>query len=384
MTWTDVIDQEHVKAVLQRLIALDRLPHAMLFHGPDGCGKRAVSLALAQTLQCPTAGTTPCGACPPCKKVEKLVHPDVHVHFPQPSDADPHEVADRIRRLAADPYATVDFARRPSLDDPSRSSNRQTIYSVDTVRGELLRPMVYRPVEGRYKIAIVTDADSMNAPAANAFLKMLEEPPPRTLFVLTTSRLEYLLPTIVSRCHRLRFDPLPVSAIEEALVRREGAEAERAAIVARMAAGSFGRALDLLSDELLVVSRDQVVAFMRAAYAMDVRNVTELAGQMSSLGREPLKAAMNLLLLWIRDLLLHKELGQAAPIVNVDQGDTIARFCARLPDADFDAMARAVEDAVGLLERNVRADFLLQNLAFVFHGAIRGKRVEPLYSPLTA
>src|SRR5690606_41527560 len=108
-------------------------------------------------------------------------------------------VAERVRLRARNPYAAVDFLRRPSLGDPTKSSNTQAIYDVDRVREEIIRTTSLTPVEGRYKVTVITDAELFNAASANAFLKPLEEPAPRSVFILTPSRPDLPLPTILPR-----------------------------------------------------------------------------------------------------------------------------------------------------------------------------------------
>ena len=197
MSWRNLIEQPRVVETLQRAVASRRVAHAYLFYGPDGVGKRAAALAFAQTLQCEQGGDDACGACRACDKVSRLIHPDVHVLLPHPSDADPADIAERLRRLAEHPYAAVDFVRRPSLKDATAASNKQAFYAVGRINAELRQSMSFRPMEGRYKVVIMTDADLMRIEAANAFLKLLEEPGPQTVFILTTSRPDRLLPTIL-------------------------------------------------------------------------------------------------------------------------------------------------------------------------------------------
>lgn len=358
------------------------MPHAYLFHGPDGVGKRATALELARALECPNQTAEACDACSTCRKTRRMVHPDVHVLFPYPSGVDEEDVAPRIKRLGEDPYAAVDFARRPSLDNPSETSNKQVMYHKSRVENELIRTMSFRPGEGQYKVAILTDAEKMNESAANTFLKMLEEPPPQTVFVLTTSRPEQLLPTIVSRCQRLRFEPLSPEAIEEALKAREGMEAGEAAMLARMADGSYTRALDLAVNEDLRTSRELVLKFFRASYTQKIDPLTEAVSEISSQGRERVKSVLRLMLRWIRDLMLYRELGDEAPLVNVDQAEAVARFCGNLPDSDLSAMVHLVEDALELTTRNVRAQLVLTSLANTLYFAMRGHEVDALYVPL--
>jgi len=382
MAWSTILDQDRVVATLRRALSQERVAHAYLFHGPDGVGKRAVALECARALECTENVDEACDQCGACRKTRRMVHPDVHVLFPYPKGTEASDVAERIDRLGEDPYAAVDFVRRPSLSDPSETSNKQVMYHVDRVQDDLLRPMSFRPAEGAYKVALIMDVEHMNEKAANAFLKLLEEPPPQTVFLLTTSRPAQLLPTIVSRCQRLRFDPLLPESIESALVEREGLEPDPAAMLARMADGSYSRALDLLRNEDLMTSRELVLAYFRAAYTQRIEALTSCIEEIREQGREQVKSVLRLMLRWVRDLVLYRSMEDRAPLVNVDQSDAIARFCSNLPDADLENMVSLVEEALHLTERNVRTQLVLTALANALARTMRGHAVESLYVPL--
>jgi len=382
MAWQSILDQERVVETLRRALQQERVAHAYLFHGPEGVGKRAVALELARALQCTEQTTEACDECRACQKTRRMVHPDVHVLFPYPKGTDEGDVAERIQRLGENPYAAVDFVRRPSLSDPSETSNKQVMYHIDRVQDDLLRPMSFRPGEGAYKVALVTDVEYMNETAANAFLKLLEEPPPQTVFLLTTNRPEQLLPTIVSRCQRLRFDPLLPESIETALVEREGVDADAAAMLARMADGSYSHALDLAQNDTLMTSRELVLDYFRAAYTQKVESLTSCIQEIAGQGREQVKGVLRLMLRWVRDLMLYRTMGDEASLVNVDQAEAVARFCRNLPNADLEAMVTLVEEALHLTERNVRVRLVLTSLAQALARAMRGRSPGSLYEPL--
>jgi DNA polymerase III subunit delta' len=385
MSWSEVIGQQRVVDVLKRALEQERVSHAYLFHGPDGSGKRAAALALSRALQCERiepGGSEPCGACPACSKIQRLIHPDVHVYFPRPSDADAEDVAERLSRLARNPYAEVDFVRRPVLDDPSKTSNKQAIYPVRMMNEEIKRAMSFRPFEGRYKIAVLLDAQHLRTEAANAFLKMLEEPSPRTVFILTAERPDRLLPTILSRCQRLRFDPLEPELIEEALRQREGLAATEAALLARMADGSYTRALELRDSEDLAESRRLVIDFLRAAYRGDPAQISILVEKIGPMGRERVKGMFRLMLGIVRDLVLFRTMGRAAPLVNVDQQEVVQKFVSNLPVADVNAMMTQIEHAHELIGRNVHTGLTLTVLALRLNEAMRGRPRPGLFAPL--
>jgi len=273
--------------------------------------------------------------------------------------------------------------RRPSLADPSETSNQQVYYRIDQVRQDIIQPMSLARGEGAYKVNILIDAEKMREEAANTFLKLLEEPPPQTVFLLTTNRPEQLLPTILSRCQQLRFDPLLPETIEQALVDREGMAPDEASMLSRMADGSYSRALELAENDALMTSRELVLDYFRAAYTQKVESLDSCIQELKSQGRERVKSVLRLMLRWMRDLLLYRTMGEEAPLVNVDQKEAVARFCNNLPDADLEGMVTLVEEAMELAERNVRVALVLTALAQGLARAMRGQEVESLYVPLS-
>ena len=387
MAWSSVLDQDRVVQTLRRALAQERVAHAYLLHGPDGVGKRAVAYETARALQCPEQPDEACDACPTCRKTRRMVHPDVHLHLPHPwsqeKDRDEEDMGARIRRLGENPYAAIDYVRRPSLSDPSETSNQQVYYRIDQVRQDIIQPMSLAKGEGKYKVNILIDAEKMREEAANAFLKLLEEPPPQTVFLLTTNRPDQLLPTILSRCQQLRFDPLLPDTIEQALIDREEMDADAASMLARMADGSYSRALELAENNALMTSRELVLDFFRAAYTQKVESLDRCIQELQNQGRERVKSVLRLMLRWMRDLLLYRTMGAEAPLVNVDQKEAVARFCDNLPDADLEGMVTLVEEAMELAERNVRVSLILTALAHGLARAMRGHDVEALYVPLS-
>lgn len=382
MNWADIIDQERIVYALSRAVQQNRVAHAYLFYGPHGTGKRAVALQLAKLLQCEQRNDKPCGRCLACTKMRRMVHPDLHMMLPQPKGVDEEDVAERLQLLGQQPYAETDFRRRPSLEDPEKSSNKQAIYSIDRIR-ELHRMMSYTPSEGSYKVTILTGADQMRRESANAFLKLLEEPTPRTVLILTTDRPDKLLPTISSRCQQMRFVPLSPQAIQEALVEREEVASDTAAMVAHMADGSYTRAIELLNNEQLKEARSLALEFFRQAYAMQIDSLLDLTSKISNMGREQTKGLLQLMLTWTRDLLLYRTTEVEDLLVNVDQQTAIVKFCENVPEARIAEMVEVIQDAQEMIRRNVHTELafiaLAQALSRLMHGQSTGKA---LYHPL--
>jgi len=223
MSFAMISGHQRPVRVLQRLLASGRVPHAQLFWGPDGVGKERVALAFAQVLLCGEPGASArgeaCGRCGACVKCTGGAHPDLHLVV----------------------------AQKASL-------------SIGEVRS-LQETLAYQAFERGYKVVIIRDAFRLTREAANALLKTLEEPPAGVFLVLLAHHRNQLLPTLVSRCQALRFDPLPEAEVQRLLVAR-GRAAATAAAMAAVSGGCPGKVLDAEPDEFLAADREagEVVA----------------------------------------------------------------------------------------------------------------------------
>lgn len=206
--WSRLVGQDAVVRALRDAVAAGRVGHAYLFVGPEGVGRRLAGIALAASLNCERSG---CGECAVCAKVLRGAHPDVHLIVPEGQQL-------VLAQIKGGP------GERGIIADAFRS-----------------------PVEGRRKIFIIEDAERMNPPAANALLKVLEEPPADVVFVLMTDRPDDLPQTVISRCRRLDFSPLPSSVVVRVLTEHHGIDPERAGWAAHVG-GNLARALRLAHD----------------------------------------------------------------------------------------------------------------------------------------
>jgi DNA polymerase-3 subunit delta' len=257
------------------------------------------------------------------------------------------------------------------------------------VHSELHRAFSFKPVEGAYKIGILTDAHLLGGQSANAFLKLLEEPSPRTVFVLTTSRIDHILPTILSRCQRVVFAPLPPAEIASRLADETDLKSEDAEVIAQMSDGSLSRALDLAVDTGLMAMRASVVRLFRVIWAVDGSRkpddldvFIDMVAQHAGLGRERLKNLLRLMLGWLGDIVTYRATGQVDLLVNVDQAEQVQKFADNLSEANVPGMIRLVEEAFELTQRNVHLTLLVSRLYNELRRAMRGEEVDRLYVPL--
>jgi DNA polymerase-3 subunit delta' len=205
MSFTLIQGQERAIENLKQSLLRNKLHHAYLFCGPEGVGKKKSALELAKALNCDNPGPEGgCDQCPSCRKIENRIHPDL-IHL------EPEGVHIRIEQI--------------------RNLGQQ---------------LAYGPALGRSRLCLLDMASDLNEPAANAFLKTLEEPPPGTLFVLLVRDPGELLPTLVSRCVSLTFNPLPLSLIADKLVEEKGMSREEARALSLVSGGSLGKAFQYI------------------------------------------------------------------------------------------------------------------------------------------
>ena len=217
--FNQIVGNDRVKTLLTQTLAAGRLPGAMLFTGEEGIGKKLFALELAKALNCRSPhGVEGCGFCPSCVRISKLNHPQSN----EPED---------LKEIIWTDHPDVGMVVAP-----------KRVLLVDQMR-KIEREANFRPYEGKARVFLIEDADKLNDQAANALLKVLEEPPHTSHIVLITSRPAGFLATIRSRCQMIRFSPLTAQEIEGYLIRNKFADAEDARIRARIARGSIGRAL---------------------------------------------------------------------------------------------------------------------------------------------
>jgi DNA polymerase-3 subunit delta' len=322
MPW-NLAGAESVTGTLAAMVCGGRLPHALLFTGPRGCGKNTLARDLAAAINCasPQADGAPCGLCLSCAKIAKNIHPDLKT--------------------------TV----------PSGRSRQIKMEDIQTLRGE----MAFRPYEGRTKVFIIRQADRLTGDSGNALLKTLEEPPPDSLLILTSASEAEIMPTILSRCLRLRIPPLPQAIILAALAEQRGLRGEPARLLAALSAGALGPALALDADKTQadwniingIMGAPTAPARLDKAWQW----VKVLA---TAENEEDVPGALNLLRLWWRETARLTALG---PQFLEGPPPTPAQttWAARLTPASLQALTRAQNRLEDSLSRFVKLELAFEN-----------------------
>lgn len=266
VAFQQLVGQDEATRRLSSLASSDRVPHAMLFVGPDSVGKLTAAKIFGQVLLCESEDRTPgtaCGTCPACVKVESGNHGDFHL-----------------------------------------LSNDERFIKIQAIR-EASRDLALRPIEGRAKILIIDDAHKVQWQAQNALLKTLEEPPGAAHIILTTSRLRSILPTVVSRCQRIKFRPVPRERVAELVARERDIDPQQAMLLAALAYGSVGQAVELEPSEI-IERRDRIIELDRKLVPHHAKGAIDALSIASDItdSRDDFLATIDLLSTWLHDQML--------------------------------------------------------------------------------
>ncbi len=365
-----IIGQDRAKEQVERILESGRISHAYLISGPSGVGKTAFALTLAEAIN-GIDNLSDLGEFKTSKKSSWFTHPDIHVFIPKPTTVKTEELRDRLELLSKDPYEIIGFPERPSLDDDS-SKNRQAFYPIDYFRDDIRPVTKLKPNEGHRVVVILTQVETMRKETANAFLKLLEEPSDRLMFILTTESYESLLPTITSRCQHIPLGTLKTREVEKGLTEVDGLQPDEAAYLARVSNGNYAmtRFFDI---NKLKENREMVVRYMRMAYSQDAQGLSKLAQDwQSSNNIEGLIALTNLIEMYIRDLMVFRETGKREFVTNIDQLESIQKFVKALDDARLEEMIHHLDQFRPALRQNVNPKLIFIVLALRFSPLMRG------------
>jgi DNA polymerase-3 subunit delta' len=315
-----IVGHDWAVRLLQRALERDELSHAYLFTGPPNVGKGTVASALAQALLCEAAEGRPCGTCQGCHLLESGNHPDFH-------HVEPETAAGSMR--------------------------------IAQVR-ELSRQLSLTPSLAQHRVAILSDFDRATPSAANALLKTLEEPPSYVLLVLLAPDTDSLLPTIVSRCQVVPFQPLAPATVEQSLVERWGVDAELAQLLAHLSGGRLGWAVTAATDPGVLEVRarrlEELDHLIQASLVERFRYAEKLARD-----AEAARQTLDLWTGWWRDVMVLAA-GADGPLTNLDLADRVRRLARSLGMERAAALVRATRRATDLVQRNAKLRLVLEVL----------------------
>jgi len=299
MALKDILGHSKQISLLRQAIQHGRVPHAYLFSGVSGSGKRLVAENLAKVLNCqnpidPENSLDACDGCAACNKINNRSHPDVY-------------------------FIEADGAS----------------IKTDQLRG-VLKAVSYKPYEGRWKVFIIDEAEKLNVHAGNVLLKTLEEPTERTLFILATAYPQAMLTTILSRCQKIKFGGIPFDLLVAELKKRTDLSENEAKFYARMGEGSLGKGLSLIEGELRAVADEHLAPLTQFMSGVDLQESEwiEKLFQLShslALEKEELPLIVDLLRSWYRDLILWQSTNDESGLIHQSEKERIQEHAMRFP-----------------------------------------------------
>lgn len=381
MPFEDIVGQNLAVSVLQSALKSGRIPHAYLFYGPESVGKTTTADAFAKAANCldqrAAADGDFCGTCLSCRKIASGNHPDVRIIRPVATLRDADNVAAPVTLEGAE-------------------------IRIEQIR-DLIRDASLTRSHGRRKVYIISQADTMRDAVANCLLKTLEEPNPDTTLVLVASSLAGVLPTVQSRCQLLRFGPVPEEVAAAALARRfRSVPAEQVNAVAALSMGAFGWAVTALERGVVLSVRndvlriaagladaDPIIALRVAEKLIDITEAWWLGTVDENIGQALLKEqrwrvlrtkigeVLDVLGSWYRDLLVLKQPGNGAEIINKDYEELLAANAPRYSIRGLLAANEAISETKRLLKQNANLQLGLEALLVKLHRAAHNQTGRP-------
>lgn len=364
MFFSEVIGQTEAKQHLLTLVREDRIPHAMLFTGKEGTGKMPLALAFARYLCCEHPGPDDaCGHCPSCVKMARYVHPDLHFAFPVIKRKSLRDVVcdDYISEwrdmLAENPY----FSLPEWLSRMGTENQQAQIYVKES--DEIQRKLSLKSSQGGYKIMIVWLPEKMNAECGNKLLKLIEEPPSQTLFLLVTEAADAVLPTLVSRTQRFHLPPLEEREIAEMLRSRYMLQTEDAENIAHRSGGSVSRAVGSIRlDEDSKLFLDLFIRLMRLSYMRDVRGMKQWSEEVAGAGRERQKNFLDYCQRMVRENFVNNLRRPEVVYMGLEEARFASRFSPFVSERNVMDIMNELALAGRHVEQNVNAKFVFFDL----------------------
>ena len=356
MQLTDVIGNEAARRALEGMAESGRIPGALMFYENDGCGALALAMAFLD------------GIYGHDRKVSRLVHPDIHFIFPTASST---KVEGKVSDLV--PEAFIEYWRELVSENPYFLENelstalgiegKSSAINVRTAN-HIISTLSLTPVERGYKAVVIYLPEKMNEQAANKLLKVVEEPPEKTVFLMITHAPDKVIPTISSRCQGIRVLPLEASEVASALVRDFGKGEEEAAEAAAMAGGSIGVALDYLSERTDYETWMDIFSDLtEALVARDLSGSLDCGERMAALpSREKQKAFCKFASECLRKIFMTRQGMPGLAVVGEDEKEFYARVSGKLKASFPRRAAAAFDRAANLIGRNVNQKMVFCDL----------------------
>jgi DNA polymerase III subunit delta' len=354
MFFKDVIGQENIKKRLIRLVQEQRLSHALLFTGPVGTGKLALAIGFARYVSCRNKGENDsCGECPSCRKYNKLAHPDLHFVFPvfKTKEIKKPVSDDFIHQWREFVIKSPYFTLSRWLGYLDNENAQGLIYEKES--DSVIKKMSRKPFESEYKVMIIWLPEKMHDHCSNKLLKVIEEPPEKTLFLMVTEDEEGIISTIRSRCQIIKVPYIDNESMKEKLISMKETSAGDISNIVHLAGGDYLKALDYLNpdeDNRFFFSRFQEM--MRLAYQQNIIELMEWSDRMAEIGRDRQKAYFAFALRLIREYFIMNLKRSGLVYLNNDEFNWGENFSPYINERNIIPFAKEFEDGIRHISMN--------------------------------
>ena len=360
----DIIGQRTVIEQLRRSVDENRLAHALLITGPRGNGKLAIAIALANYLLCHKGGGDSCGECPTCAKLKKYIHSDLHFVFPvknRKSGEKPvsDDYITEWRELLSKGayFGYDDWLAKLDIDN-----QQPMIYERES--NEILHKLSMQSREGGWKVVIMWLPEKMKEEGSNKLLKIIEEPPKDTLFLLVSEEPDKIIPTILSRTQRVEVPRIAQVDIENALQRIYGLGFDEAKAIASQSAGNWEKAEEMLSlSEEKSRYLELFMQLMRVAYARNIREMKAWSEQVAALGRERQKRLLEYCQRMIRENFIMNFKSNEMLYMSQNERNFSVRFSPFVNERNIYGIMEELSEAQRHIEQNVNAKMVFFDMS---------------------
>ena len=363
MLFSKIIGYNSIKKRLMQSVNLRKIPHAQLFYGAEGSGNLPMALALAQYLFCDDRKEEDsCGNCASCLKVGKLAHPDLHLVYPVALSKDIRVSADVLPDFR-DCFQNSPYLRQQDWFNELNAENKQPTISKDE-SVEIVKKLSYTSYEGKGKFLIIWQPEKMNSEAANKLLKILEEPPDETYFILVCHDMDKMLATILSRTQLTTFGPIDREEIAKGLKQYFNSSEEVYMDAATLAEGNFRNAIQIMSEtENNVQLLQQLQNFMRGCLKFDAFKLVDWIEVTQQSGREKQKLFLQYALQAFRDCLMINSGVEQLVMLRGEELSFIKKFAPFVNFKNHEKLAEEYNKAYFHVERNANAKIVFMDLA---------------------
>jgi DNA polymerase-3 subunit delta' len=374
MLFKQVIGHTEIKKKLIRTIREEHVSHAQMFLGPEGCGNLPLAMAYAQYLSCSDKKEDDsCGVCPSCNKYQKLIHPDLHFVFPVPNIASKTTISADVMDKWRDFVLQSPYFNTNQWYRYVGAENKQGMIHKEEGK-EIIKILNLKTYESEFKVMLIWRPETLNHFAANTILKILEEPPEKTLFLLVSESTEGILPTILSRTQIIKIPGIDNESMKKVLAAKVNGGKINIDNIVHLSNGNMIKALEQLeTDEDTSFNFDRFVELMRLCYGVKIIELSEWVDEIATIGRERQKSFLLFALRLIRENFMLNFRQNNLVFLSDKEMEWSAKFSPFINESNIEAIAEELNKAHYHIESNAYNKLVFMDLALKLVSLLKNK-----------